>query len=150
MVQALCTHFGHCAGSLPVPDAPPDEPTKQDYHAFPPPSALAAPSTAAKLRALGFGYRAEYIQRTAQMLLEATFPSAEEYVPCELDAWASNEARMAADKKAQDTLCALREKSTEEAREELLKLMGVGRKVADCILLMSLDKVRVTAARSRR
>ena len=29
-----------------------------------------------------------------------------------------------------------------EAREELLKFMDVGRKVADCVLLMSLDKVQ--------
>ena len=50
--------------------------------------------------------------------------------------------REKADAKAQSALVALRERSTDEAREELLKLMGVGRKVADCILLMSLDKVR--------
>lgn len=35
----------------------------------------------------------------------------------------------------------LRNLSTFAAREELLKFVGVGRKVADCILLMSLDKV---------
>ena len=34
----------------------------------------------------------------------------------------------------------LRNLSTPAAREELLKFVGVGRKVADCILLMSLDK----------
>lgn len=39
-------------------------------------------------------------------------------------------------------LLTLRQRSTEEAREELLKFVGVGRKVADCVLLMSLDKVR--------
>ena len=38
-------------------------------------------------------------------------------------------------------LTCLRQKSTNEARQELLKFMGVGRKVADCVLLMSLDKV---------
>jgi len=37
----------------------------------------------------------------------------------------------------------LRDLDTSEAREELLKFIGVGRKVADCILLMSLDKVFV-------
>jgi N-glycosylase/DNA lyase len=38
-------------------------------------------------------------------------------------------------------LMTLRSKSAAEAREELLKFVGVGRKVADCVLLMSLDKV---------
>ena len=36
----------------------------------------------------------------------------------------------------------LRSASTDDARNELLKFVGVGRKVADCILLMSLDKVK--------
>lgn len=43
---------------------------------------------------------------------------------------------------SEDWLLTLRNKATSEARSELLKLMGVGRKVADCVLLMSLDKVR--------
>ena len=34
----------------------------------------------------------------------------------------------------------LRAKSYEEARKELLTFPGIGPKVADCILLMSLDK----------
>lgn len=38
-------------------------------------------------------------------------------------------------------LLSLRNMATAEAREELLKFIGVGRKVADCVLLMSLDKV---------
>ena len=37
-------------------------------------------------------------------------------------------------------LMTLRNDDTAKAREELLKLSGVGRKVADCVLLMSLDK----------
>jgi len=35
----------------------------------------------------------------------------------------------------------LRELSADKARAELLRLCGVGPKVADCVLLMSLDKV---------
>ncbi|KAH7102276.1 DNA glycosylase [Auriculariales sp. MPI-PUGE-AT-0066] len=138
MVQALCTNFGHCAGTLEVPGA--SEATSQDYFAFPPPSALAAPSTTAKLRALGFGYRAEYIQKTAQMLLEDAMSG---YTPCEVGAWSSEDARSKADATAQKILHDLRGKNTEEAREALLRFMGVGRKVADCILLMSLDKREV-------
>ena len=42
---------------------------------------------------------------------------------------------------AEEWLMTLRQLSTAEARDELLKFMGVGRKVADCVLLMSLDKV---------
>jgi N-glycosylase/DNA lyase len=37
----------------------------------------------------------------------------------------------------------LRDVPTTEARDELLKFIGVGRKVADCVLLMSLDKKEV-------
>ncbi|EJD42201.1 DNA glycosylase [Auricularia subglabra TFB-10046 SS5] len=140
MVQALCTHFGTHVASLPIPDSPESESTMQDYHSFPPPSALAAPTVAAKLRALGFGYRAEYIQRTAQMVLESACDS---YAPCEVDAWPSETARSEADTKALASLEALRKMGTDAARAELLKLMGVGRKVADCILLMSLDKREV-------
>ena len=39
-------------------------------------------------------------------------------------------------------LGSLRKVDADEARVELLKLHGVGPKVADCVLLMSLDKVR--------
>ncbi len=42
---------------------------------------------------------------------------------------------------SEEWLTTLRTLSTTEARVELLKFVGVGRKVADCILLMSLDKV---------
>jgi len=91
------------------------------YHAFPPPSAIAHPETSAKLRKLGFGYRAEYIQKTAEMLLEAH----------------------GSDEGVFRWLETMRTMATGDARAELLKLMGVGRKVADCILLMSLDKTEV-------
>ncbi|KAF8758390.1 DNA glycosylase [Rhizoctonia solani] len=85
---------------------------------LPPPKALADPSVETKLRELGFGYRAKYIQKTATMLCE------------------KHEDPMKA-------LFELRRLSTSKARERLLELHGVGPKVADCILLMSLDKAEV-------
>ncbi|KAL0063738.1 8-oxoguanine glycosylase ogg1 [Marasmius tenuissimus] len=115
MVQNLCKEFSPPLINIQDPGSM----TSTNYHAFPPPSVLADPDVASKLRSLGFGYRAEFIQKTARMLFDAHGNGAETW------------------------LMKLREASTEEARAELLKLMGVGRKVADCILLMSLDKKEV-------
>lgn len=42
---------------------------------------------------------------------------------------------------AEKFLFELRTWPVEKAREELLRYVGVGRKVADCVLLMSMDKV---------
>ncbi|TRM62625.1 DNA glycosylase [Schizophyllum amplum] len=93
-----------------------------DLSRFPAAPALAAPEVATRLRALGFGYRADFIQKTAKMLVEA-----HGHDPSASDRW----------------LGGLRTVPTDEARQELLKFMGVGRKVADCVLLMSLDKREV-------
>ena len=122
MVQALCSHFSPPLLSLS------DSTSSQTrtYHPFPPPSVLAAPGVNATLRSLGFGYRADFIHRTAKMLINTHGSSRLSDDPLEAcEKW----------------LMALRNKSTTEAREELLKFVGVGRKVADCVLLMSLDKV---------
>jgi len=97
----------------------------ESYYPFPPPSTLAAPEVGSVLRSLGFGYRAEFIQRTAAMLVTARGLGA---APDALEP-------------SEKWLMTLRDLDTSEAREELLKFIGVGRKVADCILLMSLDKV---------
>ncbi|OCH93382.1 DNA glycosylase [Obba rivulosa] len=133
MVKSLCMHYSPPLLTLPPPalldgslaqeQAPPCV-----YHPFPPPSALAPTEVTSHLRSLGFGYRADFIQRTAQMLVEthgSTSSSGEVQEP------------------AEKFLMSLRLLSTSEAREELLKFVGVGRKVADCILLMSLDKGEV-------
>jgi N-glycosylase/DNA lyase len=78
------------------------------YHAFPTPDELAA-ATEADLRGLKLGYRAPYVKRTAEMVAGG------EADPVE-----------AADL------------AYEAAREYLTRFVGVGEKVADCVLLFSL------------
>ena len=78
------------------------------YHAFPTPAALAA-ATEADLRELSLGYRAPYVCRTAEMV---------------------------ADGEAHPTDA--RGLEYEDARESLTRFVGVGEKVADCVLLFSL------------
>ncbi|RJX42065.1 8-oxoguanine DNA glycosylase [Halonotius aquaticus] len=78
------------------------------YQAFPTPEALAA-RTEAELRDLSLGYRAPYVQRTAEMV-------------------AGGEADPA------DAVG----REYEAAREYLTQFVGVGDKVADCVLLFSL------------
>ena len=143
MVKSLCIQYSPSLLSIPPPkpttaiglltpsDSGPSsaldtpEPAElESFHPFPPPSRLSEPDVTAELRSLGFGYRADFIQKTAKMLVDAHDVSSKGKEG--LEKW----------------LHSLRGMSTADAREELLKLMGVGRKVADCILLMSLDKVR--------
>jgi N-glycosylase/DNA lyase len=80
----------------------------ETYHAYPTPDRLAA-TTEEGLRELGLGYRAPYVQRSAELV-------------------ASGEAT------AED----VRELAYEEAREAVQAFVGVGDKVADCVLLFSL------------
>lgn len=136
MVQSLCKQYSPTLVSLPDPDgAPPSSPllpgedteTQRTYHPFPHPSVLSGLDVGPTLRSLGFGYRAEFIQRTAKMLVDAHAPPSD---PVAVDPEASEK-----------WLLTLRNVDTAVAREELLKFVGVGRKVADCVLLMSLDKV---------
>lgn len=104
----------------------------ESYHPFPSPSLLAAPEVTAELRTLGFGYRAGFIQKTAMMLVERDVePSSSKL----------RSVFYAGQEPAEVWLASLRKEQTTVARDELTKLMGVGRKVADCVLLMSLDKV---------
>ena len=79
-----------------------------DYAAFPTPSQLAAASES-ELRDLSLGYRAPYVERTAEMGATGEAHPAEA-VGLEYEA----------------------------ARESLTRFVGVGEKVADCVLLFSL------------
>ncbi|MDF9745819.1 DNA-3-methyladenine glycosylase family protein [Natrinema salsiterrestre] len=81
----------------------------ETYHAFPTPAQLAT-ATEAELRELGLGYRAPYVVRTAEMV-------------------AGGEAH------PEDA----RGLEYEAAREYLTQFVGVGDKVADCVLLFSLS-----------
>lgn len=107
MCQSLCQEYGTFI----------NEHDGVDYYSFPQPELLAKPEVEDRLRELGFGYRAKYIQRTASMFMDN-----KEYPHITLD-----------------SLWELRTKSSEEAHEYLIQLCGVGPKVADCISLMSLD-----------
>ncbi|MFB6217772.1 MAG: DNA-3-methyladenine glycosylase [Halobacteriaceae archaeon] len=78
------------------------------YHTFPDPADLAA-ATEADLRELGLGYRAPYVRETAAMV--------------------------AAGELTREDIEGL---PYEEARDALTAFVGVGPKVADCVLLFSL------------
>ena len=80
----------------------------ETYRAFPTADRLAAASEA-DLRELSLGYRAPYVRRTAEMV------AAGEAHPAEA-----------------------RGREYEAAREYLTRFVGVGQKVADCVLLFSL------------
>jgi N-glycosylase/DNA lyase len=82
-----------------------------DFYTFPKPAELAGASVK-ELAACGLGYRAKYISETARLVCENTFD-----------------------------LERLKETTYEKAKEELMRLPGVGPKVADCVLLFSLEKL---------
>jgi N-glycosylase/DNA lyase len=103
MVENLCVHFGE----------PVTEVDGQMHYAVPSIEKLAQPGVEETLRKLGFGYRARFIVKSCQKMLE----------------------------KEPGWLVGLRERPYEEAKEELMGLPGVGPKVADCVCLMSLDKM---------
>ncbi len=82
------------------------------YYAFPKPEALAGLDEDA-LKACNLGYRSKYVVRAARSVISG-----------EID------------------LEAVRQMSYKKAREELLKLFGVGEKVADCIGLFALHHLQ--------
>lgn len=83
----------------------------QEFHAFPKPDALARASLA-ELGTCGLGYRARYVLGTSRLISSGA-------VQFE----------------------SLKGLDYEDARAKLLALPGVGQKVADCVLLFSLDKL---------
>ncbi|XP_035500242.2 N-glycosylase/DNA lyase [Scophthalmus maximus] len=103
MVDRLCQALG----------APLCQLDQTSYHDFPALAALADSSVEARLRDLGFGYRARFLQQSAKQIL---------------------------DTHGLQWLKGLRSVPYLQARDALRTLPGVGNKVADCVCLMSLDK----------
>ncbi|CAH0550640.1 unnamed protein product [Brassicogethes aeneus] len=85
------------------------------YYAFPEVENLADDSVEKKLRDNGFGYRAKYINRTAQIIVE-------------------NGGKKWLEK--------LRNMEYIDSKKNLMTLTGIGAKVADCICLMSLGHLQ--------
>jgi N-glycosylase/DNA lyase len=83
----------------------------RSFFTFPTPMKLAT-ATLRNLRECELGYRAKYVSQTAKQICESGF---------ELDR--------------------LKKATHDHAREELLRFPGVGLKVADCVLLFSLEKL---------
>lgn len=83
----------------------------EEYFSFPSPNKLAEADLEG-LKACNLGYRARYIQETALAVAEETV-----------------------------SLEALKKMTYEDARKELMKLCGIGKKVADCICLFALHHV---------
>jgi len=81
------------------------------FFTFPKPEALAK-ATLSELRLCKLGYRAEFVLETARIMNKGDF-----------------------------NLEALRTVPYERAKKELMPFPGVGSKVADCVLLFSLDKL---------
>ncbi|CAG0888390.1 unnamed protein product [Darwinula stevensoni] len=83
----------------------------KDYYSFPSIESLAEDDVEENLRQLGFGYRAKYVNQAAKMVLN---------------------------KGGSKWLKSLRNLPYRKTHDELMKLPGVGAKVADCICLMSM------------
>jgi N-glycosylase/DNA lyase len=115
IVALLCERFGepihNCSGGLRPShlSANGESPAVTDrrYNSFPSPQCIAA-ATEAELRACKMGFRAPHLLAAARQIAGGQF----------------------------DLEC-LRHLPQAEAREELMKLRGVGAKIADCVLLFA-------------
>jgi N-glycosylase/DNA lyase len=117
MLAAFRSTFGEFLMEIPcrsaMDDSPRlDVPVGRKLYSFPTLEALQA-ATDPALREMGLGYRASYIIATIDLLLRC---GGEEY------------------------LLSLREQGPDFVQEKLCELKGVGRKVADCVALFSLNQ----------
>jgi N-glycosylase/DNA lyase len=153
LMHRLSRHFTPSLATLPLPGHSSSEAEENEvseyatYHIFPRPHDLLRqsydPSKPGEtedrlqqtLRELGFGYRAGFISSSVRTLVLAHGTTEERALLGLADA---NEA---VDFGGVEKFLASLRRNEASWRTELLALKGVGRKVADCIGLMSLDRV---------
>lgn len=122
MVEKLCLHYGTYVATL----------DGKAYYDFPEPLALTGDKVETHLREIGFGYRGRFIVGTARMIVE-------ENKPGWLDSLRNPESpSFGKHRTVGDQWKVEGRDGYREAHEELLKLLGVGAKVADCVCLMGL------------
>jgi len=121
MVHKLCIHYGPFLGHV----------DNEPHYDFPSPQALAQDGVEAKLRSLGFGYRAKYLYQTACVIASKS--------PGWLDSLRNPESPVLGiqPQPGGEWTKAGRE-GYRAAHSALLSLQGVGPKVADCVCLMGL------------
>ena len=122
MADKLCLHYGRRLGNL----------DGQVYYDFPTPAALTGQNVESHLRELGFGYRAKYIARTANMIVNERESGWLESIRNPESPAFGTKASPAGPMKPEGR------DGYREAHEKLLDLQGVGPKVADCVCLMGL------------
>lgn len=140
MIEKLCKRYGD------ILDNRHDEPSQSiydSYHSFPPVERLAEEDVFQCLRhELGFGYRAKFIAETAKELLrlsQQVNSSKLANLTSKIKIESAAELNLETDCTPRDYLMSLRKLPYKETCRQLMRLPGIGRKVADCICLMSMD-----------
>ncbi|GAA5933050.1 8-oxoguanine glycosylase OGG1 [Sporobolomyces koalae] len=143
MVNRLCAQLGeplphpshfdpvtvHEDPSLELPSSVPPPPNDLSLYTFPQPELLTnIPRTEALLRQLGFGYRANFIPTSALHLVETS--KALSISPLEYLRSLRRDQYLCEGEAGGEAL--------KQVRDKLLEFKGVGRKVADCVLLFGL------------
>lgn len=118
MVDKLCKRYGNILE--PTCESCNKQSIYDLYQSFPSVERLAEEDVFQSLRyELGFGYRAKFITGTAKQLLELSEANKQ--------------------KSVREYLLSLRQLPYKDTCKTLMKFQGIGRKVADCICLMSMD-----------
>ncbi|EMC95113.1 hypothetical protein BAUCODRAFT_25224 [Baudoinia panamericana UAMH 10762] len=122
MISKLCVNYGPLLGHF----------DGEAYHDFPTPQALAVDGVEAKLRSLGFGYRAKYLYQTACIVSSHPADWLDSLRNPESPAFGTKPSPSTDDWAPEGRA------GYHAAHEALLTLQGVGPKVADCVCLMGL------------